>query len=384
MTLGKIVDSDSHIVEPADLWEKNLEPKYRSRALCMRRDEEGLEYLSVDGKMSAAFRGGGLAANFTGVGQSWEWMEKKADTPYAEAGALTPAAVDTHERIKFMDSEGIDVTFIYPTLGLGWQWQCEDVQLSAAYCRVYNDWLSDWCSPYPDRLIPIAHIPMRDVNETVVELKRATKLGMKGAFIYPLPVNGTGYGDPSYDPFWVTAQELEMPITLHVATTPDYMGRYLYADRDAFGHTSSGAFFSEMMPHGDFIISLTNMMCEGVFERFPRLRVNLVEVGAGWITHWLDKMDIKYEMYGYDMPLKMKPSDYFKRQCWISFEPNETSVPATAQLVGADCLFWGSDWPHAEGHTEPLRKMKRNVASLPEEDQRKILGENALTMYGLS
>ena len=80
----------------------------------------------------------------------------------------------------------------------------------------------------------------------------------------------------------------------------------------------------------------------------------------------------------------MKPSEYFKRQCWISFEPNEITVPATAQLVGADHLLWGSDWPHPEGHDDAVNKMKRNVAPLPEEDQRKILGENALAMYGLS
>ena len=378
MTFGKIVDSDSHILEPTDLWEKNLEPQYRSRGLCMRWDKMGFEYLSVDGKMSNGYRGPELAAGLAGVGRSREWLEKYSDLPFSEAGALAPGGVDSHERIKFLDSEGIDVTFIYPTLGLGWQRECDDPQLSAACCRVYNDWLSDWCSPYPDRLIPIAHVPMRDVNEAVVELKRAAKLGMRGAFIYPDAVNGIGYGDAYYDPFWATAQELEMPITLHVAFNPNYPGRYLYSNN------SDPVFFSEMLHHGDFIISLTNMMGEGVFERFPRLWMNMVENGSGWITHWLDKMDIKYEMYGHDMPMKMKPSDYFKRQCWISIEPNETTVPATAQLVGSDRLIWGSDWPHVEGHIEPVGKMKKNVASLPQEDQRKILGENAMTMYGLS
>ena len=139
-----------------------------------------------------------------------------------------------------------------------------------------------------------------------------------------------------------------------------------------------------MLLHGDFIVSLTHMMGGGVFEKFPRLRMNMVEDGSGWITHWLDKMDIKFEMYTYDLPLKLKPSEYFKRQCWISIEPNETTVPATAQLVGADRLLWGSDWPHVEGHADAVGKMKGNVASLPENDQRKILGENALAMYGLN
>ena len=380
MASGKIIDSDSHILEPVDLWEKNLEPQYRSRGLCMRWDERGFEYLSVDGKMSNGYRGPELAASQAGIGRSREWLMENTDVPFAEAGTLAPGGVDPHERIKILDREGVDAAFLYPSLGLGWQWECEDPQLSAACCRVYNDWLTDWCSPYPDRLMPIAQVSVRDVNEGVRELKRVAKMGMKGAFIYPLPVNGIAYGDPYYDPFWATAQELEMPVTLHTAHNPNYSGRHLYADRDDLGPL----FFEEMLIHGDFIITFTNMMCEGVFERFPRLRVNMLEIGSGWITHWLDKMDIKYEMYGYDMPLKMKPSEYFKRQIWISADPSETTVPHTAQLVAADQLLWGSDWPHAEGFTEPVRKMKRNVALLPEKDQRNILGENASKLYNLA
>ena len=385
MTFGKVVDSDSHVLEPTDLWEKNLEPKYRSRALCMRWDDRGFEYLSIDGRMSTGHRGPGLASGFAGLGRSREWMEKYVDLPFSEVGILAPGGVDPGERIKVLDQEGVDVAFLYPTLGLGWQYECEDPQLSAAYCRVYNDWLTDWCSPYPDRLMPIAEISILDINEGVNELKRAARMGMKGGFIYPAVANGIGYGDSYYDPFWATAQELEMPITLHVAPNPNYPGRYLYADTEAIGVEEFGPlFFEEMLLHGDFIVTFTHMMCEGVFEKFPQLRVNMVEDGAGWITHWLDKMDIKYEMYGHDMLLKMKPGEYFKRQCWISNEPNEVTVAATAQLVGADRLLWGSDWPHSEGHANAVGKMKRNVASLPEEDQRKILGENALAMYGLS
>ena len=380
MRNGKIVDSDSHVLEPADLWEKNLEPKYRSRALCMGWDDRGFEYLSVDGRASVGYRGPELAAGLAGVGRSREWLKKYSDLRFSEVGTLAPGGVNPHERIKVLDKEGIDVAFLYPTLGLGWQYECEDPQLAAAYCRVYNDWLTDWCSLYPDRLMPIAEISVFDVNEGVKELKRAAKMGMKGGFIYPAATNGIGYGNSYYDPFWATAQELEMPITLHVANNPNYAGRHLYADREDIGPL----FFEEMLLHGDFIVTFTNMMCEGLFGKFPRLRVNMLEIGSGWITHWLDKMDIKYEMYGHDMLLKMKPSDHFKRQCWISTEANETTAPYTAQLVGADRLLWGSDWPHSEGHADAVGKMKRNVASLPEEDQRKILGENALTMYGLA
>ena len=229
-----------------------------------------------------------------GIGKSQEWMREYANVPYRELGALVPGAVDPHERIKLLDKEGVDVAFLYPTLGLGWQFDCEDPQLSAAYCRVYNDWLVDFCKDYPDRLISIALVPLRDVNEVVKELKKAAKMEMKGAMITPAPANGIGYGYTYFDPFWTVAQELEMPVTIHVSFNPNYLGSHVYAGRDDL-RPRGVVFFQDIMSHSEFIMSLANMMCEGVFERFPGLRMNMVEDGSGWIIHWLDKMDFAYK-----------------------------------------------------------------------------------------
>ena len=375
MTASRIVDSDSHLLEPANLWEENLEPQYRSRALSIRRDEKNLEYLYVDGKKSNVYRDGEVTA-LAFVGKTQEWVREHADLTYTEAAAEVPGAIDPDERIKFKDTEGVYATFIYPSLSLGWPFDCEDPQLSAAFCRVYNDWLVEFCKAYPDRINAIAQLPTRNIDDCVKELKR----GVKGGYVSAAPVNGIGYGHSYYDPLWATAQELDVPITLHVSSNPNYPGRHLYPGADDQGP----GFFQGCMDHADFLISFTHIMCEGIFERFPRLRVNMVEDGSGWMIHWLDRMDIKYEEFGDELPLTMKPSDYFKRQVWISIEPNERSVPALAQVAGADRLIWGSDWPHSEGHMDAVSKMKKNVAPLPEEDQRKILGENALALYGLS
>lgn len=377
MAIGTIVDSDSHIFEPADLWKKHLPSTYKNRELCIQQDDEGFDYISIDGKKSAFFSGPKWTTTLAGIGKSQKWMKDHADLPYSELGALIPGAVDPDERVKALDKEGINATFIYPSLGLGWQWECEDSELSAVYCQVYNEWLSDWCNTHPNRLLGIAAISVRNVNEGVEELNRAAKLGLKGAFVYPAAPGNIGYGNPYYDPLWTAAQELNMPISFHFAFNPNYHGVHMYPNNDA------PEFYTELMLHGDYLIGFTNMMCEGVFEKFPGLKINMVEDGSGWIIHWLDKMDIKYEMYGHDMPLTMKPTDYFKRQVWLSVEPNETSVPAMCEILGPDHLIWGSDWPHYEGHTDSLNKMKKNVSTLTEQTQRKILGLNALTMYGL-
>ena len=378
MTDGRIVDSDSHLLEPANLWEENLEPQYRSRALSLRRDEKNLEYLYVDGKKSNVYRDGEVTA-LAFVGKSRKWVNEHAHLTYTDAAKEVPGAINPHERIKLMDGEGVYATFIYPSLSLGWPFDCEDPHLSAAFCRVYNDWIVNFCKAYPDRIYTIAQLPMWNIDDCVEELRRAVNTGARGGYIPPAPINRIGYGNSYYHPLWATAQELEVPITLHVSSNPNYPGRHLYPAGD-----QGQGFFQGCLDHADFLISFTHMMCEGVFERFPGLRVNMVEDGSGWMIHWLDRMDVKYEEFGDEMPLAMKPSEYFKRQVWISIEPNERSVPTLAQVAGADRLIWGSDWPHSEGHLDAVGKMKKNVAPLPEEDQKKILGENALALYGIS
>ena len=376
MTAGRVVDADSHILEPADMWEKYIDPKFRDRAIRISLDELGLEYLDIDGKMSIGFNGGTLG-RIGGIEKDREWMMEHPTLPYSEVSILAPGAVDPHERIKHLTREGVDKTFLFPTLGLGWEAECKDPELSAAYCRAYNRWLVDFCKPYPDQLFPIAHVSVRDVNEGVKELERAAKDGMKGAFIDPAPANGIRYSHEYYDPFWATAQELEMPITFHVVLNPDYPGKHFYPDDSGLGPE----FFSNMMTFADPLLSFTVMIGEGTFERFPGLRIVMVEIGSTWTAHWLDMMDFKFERFSFDMPMTMKPSDYFRRQCWISAEPIERGLGVVAQLVGTDRFMWGSDWPHPEGHMEPVRKIKENITSLSEGDQRKVLGENALALY---
>ena len=376
MSSTTVVDADSHILEPATMWEEYMDPDLKGRAMRISVDELGLEYLDIDGRVSGGYNGGTLG-RIAGVEKDRDWMMEHALLPYAEATTIAPGAADPHERIKHLAKEGVDRTFLYPSLGLGWEAELEDPTLSAAYCRAYNRWLVDFCKPYPDQLVPIAHVSVRDVDEGIKELKRAAADGMKGAFICPAPVNGIRYGHEYYDPFWATAQDLEMPITLHVVFNPHYIGKHFYPDEPGLGPD----FFVESMVFGDPFLSFTNMMTEGVFEKFPRLRVVMVEIGCSWIAHWLDTLDFKYDRFGFDTLLTMKPSEYFKRQCWISAEPVEKGIGVVAQIVGAGRFMWGSDWPHPEGHTDPLRKVKENIAILSEADQRKILGENALTLY---
>ena len=134
----------------------------------------------------------------------------------------------------------------------------------------------------------------------------------------------------------------------------------------------------------DVMAAFTSMMTRGMFEKYPRLECAVLEAGSNWITAWLDRMDHKAEVMHAFTPMKLKPSEYFKRQCVISAEPDESITAAVAQHLGEDYMVWASDYPHLDASFNVVGEIREKIAVLPESAQRKILGENALRFYGLS
>ena len=345
----------------------------------IKLDEDGLEYLEVDGSPSKGVRGGVLS-NIAGAGRKdLEHFLSPGAVPFEKAREMAPPAIDPHERVKWLDQEGVDATLLYPSLGLDWPQDCKDPKLAAAYCRAYNNWLLDFCAPYSDRLLPIAQISLLDVEEGVIESKRAIKNGMKGIYPPVVPFNGIPYGEPHYDNFWAEAQDLEVPVSLHVTGNVNGVGGDLYP------RSYAGPFWWFLVTDmGDVLIAFTSLFQGGLFERFPRLKVAVVETGAGWLPYWLERMDHLYDKVGFTTPLKMRPSEYFQRQCWIVIDPDESTAATTVGYIGQDRFLWGSDYPHTEGETGALGELKENISPLSEEAQNKILGGNAIDLYGLS
>ncbi len=375
---GKIVDVDGHVMEPADLWEKNLEPRFRERALRIRRDGRGAEYLEIAGRKSRIMRGGSLGSFGTldeDVKARWQRQPSPTGPDYEAHVPL--AARDMQARLRWMDFQGIDISLLYPSLCLGWQNECNDPELAAAYCRVYNDWLTDICAPVSERILPIAMVPLIRVEDGVAELRRATDLGARGLYLTPVPMNGIPYGDSSYDPLWAECQERGIPVALHVSNTPLHSGHQFYE-----ASFEKNFWFLMMMYTPDCQIALTSFFNGAVFERFPALSVGVVETGCGWVAHWLETMDHCYKLGGHEL-MKRPPSEYFDRQCWISGETEEKTFATMARLVGAHKLMWGSDYPHEEGHAHPLAELHETLAELDDADRDKILGDNAVEIYSL-
>lgn len=371
--MSLVIDSDGHFIEPVELWDNYLEPKYRDRSIRYVRDERGHEnYMVIAGKRSRLDLPNILNL-LTACGQ----LERVADPTFSAYRDGPPAAFDSHARVKYISEEGIDKVLLYPTLGLLWEVELgNDAELAAAYCRAYNNWLLDMCKPYPDRLIPIGHLSLIDVEEGVKELKRVAKLGMKGVFVSAYAYNGKPYGHPYYEPFWAEAQELGLPVGIHPVGVANFVGHQYYQEPSLW-------YFVTMISE-EVKVCFTTLFNDGLFDRFPRLKIVLVEANCGWVATWLERMDHKSKYTGHTISLKGKPSEYFQRQCWMSVDPDECAIPAMVRLVGEDKFFWASDYPHAEGYLHPVAELKEVITELPESAQRKILGENAAKLYNLS
>jgi predicted TIM-barrel fold metal-dependent hydrolase len=293
---------------------------------------------------------------------------------------LLPGGSDPRLRLKDLDTEGIDIAVLYPSIGLFLE-AVEDATLAEACCRVYNDWLADYCRRDPRRLIGIAAMPMQNVDAAVRELKRAhADLGMKGAFVRPNPCKGRALHDPYFDPFWAAAAEAGMPIGLHPSGAGDLPGAFqgLRLDAPIMGHPS--IFFI------DDYIGFSHLVCGGVLQRHPKLTIVVLEAGGGWLAHWFDRFDHFAAVYGWMAPdLKLKPSEYFKRQCYVSFDPDETTLPLLAPIIGEDRIVWASDYPHLDA-TYPgvVKELEEHLTKLPASTQDKVRGSNAARLYRLA
>jgi predicted TIM-barrel fold metal-dependent hydrolase len=378
------VDGDGHVLEPPDLWQRYLDPAFRARAPTIRTDDRGLEFLEIDGRSSRIVRGGmpaGLGAMDRVGGYVYE-REAKTGLKYVDEAPL--GAMDPRERIQRLDMENVERTFLYPTLSLFWIAECDDAAYTQACIRAYNRWIVDFCADSGGRLIPVAQLSLDDPEAAQSELQRVAEEGaVAGVFVPPFQWTRRPLGDPAHDRVFATAEECGMPLGIHPSLEPKWTapGR--------FGHYTSGrySFFLNVTSADAVRHAFTSLFQYGVLEKFPKLRIAVLESGAGWIGYWLDRMDAVYAS-PQGIPAREvmpeKPSFYFQRQCWISGDPDETSLAAIIPVVGSDRFFWASDFPHPDHPPEYIPEVARLVGQLPESARRGFLGANVLAAFGIA
>jgi len=378
MTRPLTVDSDGHILEPPDMWERYLEPEYEDRAIRIRLDDKGLEYIEIDRRPS--YMGGGVLGEMGGAYQDPVELMTPGKVTYWEAATRTPGAIDPDARLAQMDGEGIDIALLFPTIGICWESDCTDAELSAAYCRAYNNYLFDFCSRHPDRLIPIAHINLRDVRLAVAEVERV-KHKAKGVFITPYPGNRRPWGDRYYDPFWGACMEAGLPVASHVQVRPDSLGQGLHIPTD--DPADNPIWFQAMQLPADSLMALNCVFQGGVLERFPKLNYVVLEAGCGWLPGWIDRADGKWEMFAFSTRTRRRPSEVLRERCWISADVDESCIALAAGEIGANRLMWATDYPHIDAHRDPIRELRDHIGGLSTEDQEWILGKTAAELFKL-
>jgi predicted TIM-barrel fold metal-dependent hydrolase len=281
-----------------------------------------------------------------------------------------------------MDQEEIDVVLLYPTIGICWEGSVRDPDLARAYAQAYNRYIVDFCSADRARLKPVAHLSLLDPEGVAAEAVRAREAGCVGAYLSPdlLARGGRSLDDPRFDRFWATLQDLDLPMAFHVVAREQSSFSQWARTRDG----GADGLFAFAFLAIEVMAAFTQMLTLGIFERYPRLRCAVLEAGSNWITAWLDRLDHKYQNAGFQTPLKLKPSEYFFRQCLISAEPDESMTAQVVERLGADYFLWASDYPHLDASFDVVRQLRQHIAGLGAEAQRKILGENAVRFYGLT
>jgi len=371
------IDADGHVLEPRDVWERYLEEKYKPRAIRIREDAGGVEYLEIGGKPSRFLRGRLLST--IGVMDATRNNPPPLDARY---GSYAPSgAMDPKERVARLDAEGLSAAFLYPTIGLLYETDCDDADLAQAYTCAYNRWIAEFCSTSGGRLIPIAHLSLADPQAAAAEFERAVKDGCRGGFVSQFAITRKPTAHPDHDVLFAKAEELGVPIGIHPTFEPPWAlpGRF---DRK---FVRNDYFYLNVTAPDGIRHAFTSFFQYATFDKFPRLKLIVLEAGAGWIRYWLDRMDAVYEsVIGRGLALKERPSFYFQRNCWISTDPDERSLPAMLDLCRADKFFWASDFPHLDHPGNYVEELEEVAEKLPEQTRAKLLGENVARVYGFT
>jgi predicted TIM-barrel fold metal-dependent hydrolase len=401
----RFIDSDGHILEHPTAMPDYAPAEYRDRIWHIETDDDSVEWLVFDDQRvpSNVLSLAGTA----GMSDEEVSRARNGQMRYTE---VRPAAYNAKARLQDMDQDGIDLAVLYPTSMLGIQAH-KDREFAGVQCRAYNDWVSDHTLEGEGRLFAAGAVPPMPDEDGVAhvagEIRRVAGLpGMVSLFLRPNPaVDWRPFNDPVYDPVWAAAQETGLPLAFHPFLVPDMPGavqgmklnrardadgRYVpieaMNDDEAFG--LNNIYFTQAIGNTvDVMSAICFITSGGVCERFPGAKFIFLEANGGWLVPWLERLDHHTRKFGWEVAdLTLLPSEYFRRQCWISFDPDEAMLAftATSPLCGADRIIWASDYPHPDakfpGVTEELAEA---IEPLSFDQKRQVTSESARALYGI-
>jgi predicted TIM-barrel fold metal-dependent hydrolase len=352
-----IIDADGHVEEDLGWIVERIDPSLRALAPRFERDADGKLVNLIEGKpWRPTFR-----------------LPRGSKTHTSAGGVERTGGRDPIERLRVLDEEGIDAAVLFPSMGLMYGLY-EDAKPAAALCAANNDWLAEYCQADPSRLIGIALLPQQDPALAVTELERCVEQhGFVGGVIRPNRIGGRTVDEEAFEPGWVAAAALDVPIVLHEA----YFGGIDTVGEDR-QRTYAGA---HVISHPFEQMSAMLSLCvAGVLDRHPELRLGFFEAGCGWAPYWAERIEEHFELAPDDFA-GGDPKGTLNTRTWLTFEVEERTLPAALDLGWADNVCFASDYPHFDA-VYPGAVAAVRAHALAPELERKVLADNALAFYG--
>jgi uncharacterized protein len=363
-----VIDADGHANEPSDLFDRYLDKQYKERGPKVVQMGKVL-YWMVEGKLFPRPVG-----NYGhGTPNGYLWKKGKPDM-----AINAPGLDDIEGRLKDLDTEGIDIQVVYPNI-MALAPLLDDVELTAAMCRAYNNYVAEKSRLYDGRVRAIAAAPLQDPALAAKELRRAIKeLGLIGVVI-PGIAGKRNLDDPFFEPFFREANELGCAVGVHWITGCfDSPGQERFKDPYFYIHMVGMPF--------NLMIGIMTLIGGGVMEKYPRIKFVFLEIGAAWLPYWMWRMDDHYSRaLHHPAGVPKKPSDYIRSEsCFVSCEPDEEGLDHTTEVLGTDRIVFASDYPHGDcDFPHSVTKFCKRT-DISDEIKEKILWKNPARLYGLS
>jgi predicted TIM-barrel fold metal-dependent hydrolase len=393
-----VISADCHVDFcwlPGDLFTANAPSGLRDRMPFVNAEGDGRRWTTRRGADLGVVNGmGGLGRQYI-PGRNVR-ADRMAELGLYEDGRrgirrLTDPAL----RVKDQDRDGVQAEVLYGIAGA--TGRLNDPEAGLEVMRIYNDWLADFCMTHPGRFAGLASIPNHPIEATVSEVERVARRGVLRGLEIANSTNLTPLWDPYWKPLWEVVDDTGLPLHFHLigggnaservrkiellGSDPTQVGLPGAPDieisvaRAAFAVRATS---SQLNMAGLF----TSMIYGGILERYPRVKVVLGESAIGWIPYVLWRIDLEWQKQFRDLPLTMPPSDYWKRQCWATYQTDPIGIRLLDQL-GVENVMWGSDFPHPDGTWPDSREyIARDLGDLSAAIRRKVVCDNAARLYG--
>ena len=377
-----IVDVDAHVNEPPELWQEGVPSKWKERAPKVVHTKKGDIWHFDGGKdvwpVGLTATAGQGFFQISPTGQTYETMR--------------PGSFDTDARLRDMELDGIYAQVIYPSVTLkGAKIYSEERELQLACVRAYNDWLLGFCDGSDGRLIGQAVIPTTGIDDALAELDYAMKSAHRGAVISSFP-SGSMTPSRTDDPFWARVEEAGYPIAVHIGsfmkTVPPPPKSEKPKVEDVWSPSLMFVGRAAWVKAGGQTLDVTcDLLFSGIFERFPGLKIVLVEANIGWIPTLLEQSDDMFRRFrwwtGASKEMSELPSQVFKRNFYATFMLDRSGVELRHRM-NLDHICWSTDYPHSGSDwPDSAITLERNFSGVPRDEVRKMCHENGKALYGL-